>query len=227
MSSKILIPAAIIIAAVLIGTSMILTGGNSSGNITQSDGHRGGNTSLSNLRDITNEDHILGNPGAQVSIVEYSDFECPFCARLHQTLTRIVEDFDGEVNWVYRHFPLSSIHFRAYAAAEASECVAELGGNDAFWEFADGLFSNQSRLGTDLFGELANNLGISSSDLEACLDGNKHRAGILADRQDAINTGGRGTPHVVVINRKGDAVPFSGALPYENIRQIIEQVIES
>lgn len=92
------------------------------------------------IKPITGEDHIFGNSDAPIKIVEFSDLECPFCQKFHPTVKQIVEDYDGQVTWVYRHFPLESIHSYARPAAEASECVAELGGNDAFWQYLDLLF---------------------------------------------------------------------------------------
>jgi len=87
-------------------------------------------------------EHILGNPAnAQVTIIEYSDFECPFCARFHPTLKRIVSESNGNVAWVYRQFPLTQIHQNALERAIASECVAKIKGNDAFWKYADLLFN--------------------------------------------------------------------------------------
>lgn len=95
---------------------------------------------LLNFRPISENDHIYGNKDAKVTVIEYSDFECPFCRSFHPVVERAVNSFDGEVNWVYRHFPLEAIHPNARNMAHASECVAELGGNDAFWAFSDQLF---------------------------------------------------------------------------------------
>lgn len=95
-----------------------------------------------NVPPVTDDDHIFGDKDAPVKIVEYSDFECPFCASVHPTLKQLVVDYDGDVAWVYRHYPLD-FHPNAQPAAEASECIAELGGNDEFWEFSDYIFANQ------------------------------------------------------------------------------------
>jgi protein-disulfide isomerase len=90
---------------------------------------------------ISEKDHVRGDRDAQIVLIEYSDFQCPFCSRFHPTAQQVVEEFNGQVMWVYRHFPLDSIHPVARKAAEASECVAELGGNDAFWNFVDTIFA--------------------------------------------------------------------------------------
>src|SRR3990172_9010082 len=86
-------------------------------------------------------DHIRGDPAAPVTLVEYSDFECPFCKRFHGTVKKLVDESGGRVRWVFRHFPLDDLHpVKARKEAVASECAAELGGNDAFWKFADRFF---------------------------------------------------------------------------------------
>src|SRR6185436_7093141 len=82
------------------------------------------------MEPVTEKDHILGNPNAEVIMVEYSDLECPFCKEFHSTLRRVMNEYgkDGKVAWVYRHFPIDSLHPKARKEAEATECAAELGG---------------------------------------------------------------------------------------------------
>lgn len=82
-------------------------------------------------------DHIKGDKDASITIIEYSDMECPYCQRFHPTMQQVINDYGDKVNWVYRHFPLTSIHPNAMNLALSSECVAELEGNDKFWEFVD------------------------------------------------------------------------------------------
>ncbi|MCI0542492.1 thioredoxin domain-containing protein [bacterium] len=86
-------------------------------------------------------EHILGNPNAEIFIIEYSDLECPFCKRFHETMKQAMEQYgkDGQVAWVYRHFPLDAIHNKARKEAEATECAGELGGNDMFWKYTNKL----------------------------------------------------------------------------------------
>jgi len=87
-------------------------------------------------------DHTNGNADARIQIVEYSDFDCPFCGRFHETMNQVMAKYgeSGDVAWTYRHFPLEQIHPQAKAKAVASECVADLGGNDKFWEFSNIMF---------------------------------------------------------------------------------------
>jgi protein-disulfide isomerase len=106
------------------------------------DGHISGqieNTQDLDIPAITKDDNIRGNANAAISIVEYSDIDCPFCKRHHPTLISLVEDYDGQVNWVYRHFPLDQLHPDARKKAEATECAGDLGGSEKFWEVLDTL----------------------------------------------------------------------------------------
>ncbi len=93
------------------------------------------------LDPVTEKDHIYGNPAADLLLVEYSDLECPFCKRFHETMTQVMKEYGdtGKVAWVYRHFPLDSIHSKARHEAEATECAGELGGKDKFFEYLNKL----------------------------------------------------------------------------------------
>ncbi len=91
----------------------------------------------SQLPSVSEQDHVKGERGAKVKLIEYSDYECPFCVRFHPTAQQVLDEYGNDLAWVYRHFPLDQIHPRARPAAEASECVAELGGEEAFWDFTD------------------------------------------------------------------------------------------
>ena len=139
-NNKAMVPGAIIIAGLLIAGAVFYNGRDNTAPAQPSNG--GGGQEIS-VREVSSEDHILGNPDAPVKIVEYSDIDCPFCSRFHVTMHEVVEAYDGQVAWVYRHLPLAQLHPLASAKAEATECVAELGGNDAFWAFLDTLFERE------------------------------------------------------------------------------------
>jgi len=94
----------------------------------------------SKLTAISEKDHVRGNRSAKIKLVEYSDFECPFCQRFHLTAKQVLDEYGNDVAWVYRHFPLDQLHPKARPTAEASECVYELGGDEAFWKFTDEVF---------------------------------------------------------------------------------------
>lgn len=129
---KFAVPLSIIIAGALIAISLfVVNSGKASSNPTP--------TVAEKIRGVQENDHIRGNPNAKIVIVEYSDTECPFCKQFHETMKQIVAEYggDGEVAWVYRHFPIPSLHPKAPKEAEALECAAEQGGNEVFWKYTD------------------------------------------------------------------------------------------
>lgn len=102
-----------------------------------------GNTELAAGLEVAEEDHIRGNPNAPITLVEFSDFECPFCRRFHPTVQQAMAEYGDQIRWVYKHFPLDQIHPQARPAAEASECIAEQKGDEGFWQFTDAIFKIQ------------------------------------------------------------------------------------
>lgn len=220
--AKFSIPIAIVIAGLLIAGSLLLT---PQGAPQAGSGNSGARAHAAdtNFRLPSAEDHVRGNPNASISVIEFSDFECPFCARLHPTLIRLIKEHE-DVNWVYRHLPLTSIHRRALAASIASECVAKLGGNDAFWSFTDTVFANQHALSDTLYRDTARDLGVDSGALASCMEDRAIEDEIVRDLNEARSVGGSGTPFVVVVGPDGELTSFSGALPYEQIASVIEQV---
>ena len=140
------------------------------------------------LAPVTQDDHVKGDRDAKISIVEFSDTECPFCKRFHPTMQKVVEEYDGQVNWVYRHFPLTSIHPKSPKEAEATECAAELGGNDGFWSYVDRLFEiTPSNNGLDLskLPEIAEEVGLNKTEFEECLDSGKYAQKVQEHSQQA------------------------------------------
>ncbi len=187
------------------------------------------------VKPVDGEDHILGNPDAPVKLVEFSDFECPFCKRFHLTMKRLMNEYgeDGKVAWVYRHFPLDSLHSKARKEAQAAECANELGGNEAFWAYSDRLFEvtpSNNRLDLALLPRIAQLIGLDRAKFEACLEGDsrggKYAAHIEADVQDAVASGGTGTPFSLVIAPNGKTFPISGAQPYAALKSIIDLALK-
>ncbi|MBI2622240.1 thioredoxin domain-containing protein, partial [Candidatus Microgenomates bacterium] len=116
------------------------------------------------IRPVDDRDHIRGSKDAKIKLVEFSDLECPFCKSFHPTMQKVLKEFDGQIAWVYRHFPLDSIHPRARPAALAAECVASLGGNDKFWNYVDKLFEGAPvTLTDDQLKTIATGLGVNAS----------------------------------------------------------------
>ncbi|MEX1027082.1 MAG: thioredoxin domain-containing protein [Candidatus Paceibacterota bacterium] len=211
---------AIVIAGLVIAGAVALTGNGRGTAINESNSGHTNTESQGEFRMPSDEDHMRGNSNATITIVEYSDFNCSFCARIHPTLSRIVEE-NEDVQWVYRHF---ANYAQGRVAAIGSECAAQIGGNDVFWEFSDRMFDNQRRLGDAFSIETAVSLGMNEEAFRTCLDDSKEiEAKIVADRNEAIALGGRGTPFAVVLTPTGNVIPFSGALPYEQIMSVVER----
>ncbi len=180
------------------------------------------------VRPVTSEDHIKGDPNAPIKIVEYSDFECPFCKRFHDTMNEIVaNEANGDVAWVFRQFPLDQLHpVKARAEAMASECAAELGGNDAFWQFADRFMeltpsNNRTEIET-VIPQIVREIGLDETAFQNCFESGKYDDHIEADIANAVETGGRGTPWSVLIAPNGKTFPINGAQPAQAVQQLIE-----
>ena len=176
-------------------------------------------------------DHIRGNPDAPVTLIEYSDFECPFCKSFHLTVKKVVAESNGHVRWVYRHFPLDQIHpVKARKEAAASECAAELDGNDAFWKFADRFFeltpsNNRTDIDTVL-PQIAREIGLDEAKFASCLASGRHDRRVEDDYQDAGASGGRGTPWSIVVSKSGKTYPLSGAQHYAALKQLVDLALQ-
>lgn len=175
------------------------------------------------------KDHIRGNQNATVAIIEYSDFECPFCKRVHPTYQQIMKEYGNKVMWVYRHYPLA-FHQNAQKEAEATECANELGGNDAFWEFADGIVEKTTSNGTgfplDQLPVLAKEIGLDETKFKSCLDSGKYAQHVKDDMDGGNKAGVSGTPGNIVINVKTQKNSIiSGAQPFENFKTAIDALL--
>lgn len=176
-----------------------------------------------------NNDHILGNPNAKVALIEYSDFECPFCKRHFDTIKQIESAYKDDVMIVYRHFPLS-FHQNAQKEAEASECVAELGGNDAFWKFHDAIFTRTAAGGTgfalDKLPALAKELGLDEAKFKTCLDSGKYAQKVQQQETEGSASGVDGTPGNIIVNLDtNENKLISGAYPFDNFKTVIDKYL--
>ncbi len=183
------------------------------------------------IQAVSSEDHILGNPSAKVVMVEYSDTDCPYCQMFMPTLKRIMDEYGkkGDVAWVYRHF---TVHQKAPREAQATECAAELGGNDAFWKYLDLLFSKKDFTQNPYLGldpkelpSLAASLGLNQTAFIKCLDSKKYESKVQGQYQEAIQSGGEGTPHTILISGSKKIV-IKGAQPYESVKASIDELLK-
>lgn len=171
---------------------------------------------------VTQSDHIRGNPSAPVKIVEFSDFQCPFCKRFHPAMKQALDEYQGKVAWVFKHFPLVQIHSEAQPAAEAAECVAEQKGNEGFWKFADSVFEKQESMGSELYRELARSIGADMAKFDSCVAQRARKSKVEADLELGIKSGVRATPSSYVNGRL-----VEGAVPYETLKAAIESALKN
>ena len=216
--------------------AMVLGGEEGSSNKAANNGNNAaavagtGNTGASDIRvaAVTDQDWVKGDRNAEISIIEFSDTECPFCKRFHETMDQVVAQYDGKVNWVYRHFPLASLHAKAQKEAEATECAGELGGNEGFWAYTDRLFEitpSNDGLDEDQLPEIAEYAGLNKSSFEECLSSGRHASKVRDDLSDGSDAGARGTPYSVVITKDGQTIPLSGAQPFSSVSALIDQLL--
>lgn len=176
-------------------------------------------------------DHILGNVSAEVSLIEYSDFECPFCKRFHDTPKEVLKRYGGRVNWVLRNYPLAFHNPAAHSEALAAECVARLSGNAAYWKYADALFANTRSNGTGLptdksVDKLAEAEGIKGAVLTRCMGDAAIATRIQQDIDDGTAAGVTGTPMTVVRNnRTGVSQAVVGAVPIETLLPVVDRML--
>ncbi|MSU75741.1 MAG: hypothetical protein EXS55_04490 [Candidatus Magasanikbacteria bacterium] len=177
---------------------------------------------------LTKDDHVRGDSNAPLTLIEYSDYECPFCQRFHPTMLKVMEQYKGKVKWVYRHYPLS-FHQNAQKEAEAAECMAELGGVNGFWKYTDAIFERSQTGGTGFaladLGPLAKELGVNQQKFQTCLDSGKY-AGKIKDQTDSGGAAGiNGTPGTFIISAKGQATLITGAQPFEQVKAAIDAAL--
>ena len=174
-----------------------------------------------------------GEAGAKLTIVEFSDYQCPFCAAYaRDAFPQIERDFikTGKVKYVLRNLPLESIHPFAFKAAEAALCAGE---QDKYWAMHDRLFANQNALGRKELAEYAQALGIDGSTFESCLDSGKYIAHIRKDIADAQKAGVSGTPTFFLgaTDTNGATIKWVrkliGAANYATFKQAIETLLAS
>lgn len=176
-------------------------------------------------------DHILGNVSAEVSLIEYSDFECPYCKRFHDTPKEVLKRYGGRVNWVLRNYPLAFHNPAAHSEALAAECVARLSDNATYWKYADALFANTRSNGTGLPADksvdmLAEADGIKAAVLTRCMGDTAIAKRIQQDIDDGTAAGVTGTPMTVVRNsRTGASQAVVGAVPIGTLLPVIEQML--
>jgi protein-disulfide isomerase len=176
--------------------------------------------SMSDFKNLMDDDAVNGSKDAKVTIVEFSDFECPYCGMYYEnTYKQIKETYveTGKVNYIFRDFPLS-FHEDAYPSALAAECLKEQKGDSAYFKLHDRMFENQDKLSYENFEKWAKEFGADGGKFKTCFDNDKYKEEIASDMKDGQSVGVQGTPAFFVNGRF-----LSGAQPFENFQAIIEE----
>ena len=177
---------------------------------------------------VTDKDWIRGNKNAKVVLVEYSDYECPFCKRFHETMQQVLKDYGNKVAWVYRHYPLP-FHTNAQMESEAAECVGEVGGQDKFWTYTDMVYSKTASSGTSFTKEqmvdMAGEVGVDKGKVKSCLDSGKYAQKVKDQMNSGASAGIQGTPGTVIVvdGQAKELIP--GALPIDQVKPMIDKVL--
>ena len=163
----------------------------------------------------TDGDPSVGPANAPVTIIEFSDYQCPYCQQWHeQVYQQLMAAYPGKIQFVYRDNPLPS-HADAEPAAEAAECA---GDQSAYWKFHDALFSGQYGLGRAAYDQYAEDLGLDTKAFAACLDSHRFQGEVKADASDAAQAGISSTPSFVINGRL-----LIGALPFADFKAVIDE----
>lgn len=178
---------------------------------------------------VTSADHIKGNKNAKVTLIEYSDYECPFCKNFNPTIKELMTIYGDKIRLVYRHYPLP-FHANAQKEAEAAECVAQLGGNDLFWKFSDTIYERTAGNGTgfalEKLGPLAAEVGVNQQQFQSCLDSGKYEKLIKNTIEEGVAAGVNGTPATFVLDSKGNSQLVVGAQPIDAFKTAIDNALE-
>lgn len=223
-ASPYVIPASIVIAGGLIAGAVLYSGGTAAPG-PDAAGQQAAAGTAAVAGDLADDDAVLGNPDAPVTIVEFSDFQCPYCRRFWQeTVPQLKSEYlaTGKAKFIYRDFPLSQIHPGAMPAAEGAECA---GDQDRYWDMHDVVFAEQARQGqgTVEFGvadikKWAAEIGLNMPAFNECLDSGKYRQEVEKDYADGANAGVSGTPATFINGRL-----VTGAQPFAAFKQIIDE----
>jgi protein-disulfide isomerase len=184
-----------------------------------SDRPAAGSQTALNMATLADDDPFRGPTDAPVTIIEFSDYQCPYCQLWEQQVyPRLMAEYSGQIRFIYRDLPIQG-HPQALPAAVAANCAGE---QNAYWPFHDALFSGQYELGRSTFVQYAADLGLNAAAFAACLDNKRNQDEPQKDFQDAVRLGINSTPTFVI---NGQVVV--GAQPYENFKAIIDQALSA
>ncbi len=232
--SSISLPAAIVTAAAIIGVAILIALGPkgtspSAGAPSAAAPSEEATSVPADVAKLRAEDPVRGNPAADVLVIEYSDSDCPYCARFHETMQTTMSTYGEKVAWAYRYFPLDSLHPNARAEALTLACAYELGGNTSFWPYLDQIMgvtlSPKETSNAALF-TFASQHGIDSAALKTCVARSGTDDRVQKGVDEAQKIGAKGTPFSIAVNQKtGKQVVIPGAVDAAYMKQIIDSLL--
>lgn len=197
--------------------------------VPQQDNQPAAQAPVGKVREVSNDERIRGNKNAKVTLVEYSDFECPFCKSFHPITQELLKTYGDKIRLVFRDYPLP-FHANAQKEAEAGRCIAELGGSDAFWKYADKIFERTTSNGTGFaltdLGPLAAEVGVNQQSFQQCLDSGKYTKIVKDEVVEGNAAGVNGTPTSFIIDSKGKTQILVGAQPVDAFKTVIDQILK-
>ena len=173
-----------------------------------------GNIAKKAEKALITEGMTKGSKNSPVTLIEYSDYECPYCARAEATIKDVLDEYGSKIYFVYKDFPLP-FHNNAQKAAEARRCALEQG---QYWEYHDALFKNQQSLDTNSLKTYAKSLGLDEAKFSECLDSNKYTEKVKQDMEEGQSKGVTGTPTFFVNGKM-----LVGAQPFDAFKEIIDK----
>ncbi len=191
-----------------------------------------GTTTYGNVKPVSSDDYVRGDKDAELTLIEYSDLECPFCKRFHPVMLQVMDEYKGKVRWVYRQFPLTEIHQNAQKESVAALCVGKLGGSDAYWKFTDAIFDRSAAGGTGFnltdLPALAKEVGVNESKFNDCYNGTEMDARVTAETADGAGAGAQGTPTTFVVDKSGKTLTtFPGYVTFDQVKATLDSILNS
>lgn len=190
------------------------------------------------LPPVTEADHARGAENPKLTLVEYSDLECPYCKKFHESMYKIMKEYGEDVSWVYRHFPLDCtdntskncqvLHVKARPEAIAAECAAVQGGDEAFWKFTDRIFSITSSndgLPESELTKTAKKIGLDTAAFDTCVTDKATASIVSAQAKGGVALGVTGTPSSVIITPEGTTYLIPGAYPHKVVAGVIKELL--
>ena len=228
-NNSVAIPVAIVVGFGLIAVAIFFLGKSNPTNDSPLNKQPGIQETKGNIPTVTEKDFIRGNPNAPIMIVEYSDYDCPYCKVFHTNMRTIMDDYgiSGKVAWTYRQYPIETLHPTSPKVSEAAFCVGEIAGNEAFWKFTDIVFdSRETNQLTNItkLGNYAEQAGVNRAEFDSCLSSGRMLERVNSSISEAQTAKIPGTPHSIMI--VGDQqTTINGAETYSYMKGLIDNVL--